>query len=83
MIDVKKIAKLANLTITDDEAGKYETQLTSILAMVDQLKKLGTENVKPTYQVTGQENCWREDEIDTTPMLKLDKKVFKIPKIFK
>ena len=80
-MDVKHIAKLANLTITDEEVKKYEGQLSSILDIVDQLKKINTDGVKPTYQVTGQTNCWREDEIDTSRVIKLDKKFFKIPKI--
>ena len=80
-MDVNHIAKLANLTITNDEATKYEIQLTSILGLVDQLKKVDSKNVEPTYQVTGQKNCWREDEIDSDRMLQLDAKYFKIPKI--
>jgi aspartyl-tRNA(Asn)/glutamyl-tRNA(Gln) amidotransferase subunit C len=80
-MDIKHVAKLANLTVSEDEVKKYGSQLSSVLDLVNKLKKIDTEGVEPTYQVTGQENCWREDEIDTTSMLKLDKKVFKIPKI--
>ena len=69
MIDVKKIAKLANLTIPDNLVAKFGQQLESILGLVSQLKETNTNNVLPTSQVTGLENVWREDEINTSRML--------------
>ena len=55
-VDVLHIAKLANLTLTKEEADKYEQQLSSILAYIDKLQTLDTKDTKETSQVTGLEN---------------------------
>lgn len=61
-IDVKHIAKLANLTLTDDEIKKFEKQLSETLEYVEQLKEVDTKNVEPVSQVTGLENISSEDK---------------------
>lgn len=61
-IDVKKVAKLANLTISPNDEPKYEKQLTEILGYVEKLKEVNTEGVQITSQVTGLENVTREDK---------------------
>jgi aspartyl-tRNA(Asn)/glutamyl-tRNA(Gln) amidotransferase subunit C len=60
-IDVKHIAKLANLEITADQESKFETQLSGVLEMVSKLNELDTSGVEETSQVTGLENVTRED----------------------
>jgi aspartyl-tRNA(Asn)/glutamyl-tRNA(Gln) amidotransferase subunit C len=62
-IDVKKVAKLANLPLTDDEAQKFEAQLSETLDYVSKLDELDTKDVEPTSQVTGLENITREDTV--------------------
>lgn len=52
--DVKKIAKLANINISDEEAIKYQKQLSSILDYVDMLNKVDTSDVVPTFHSTGE-----------------------------
>ena len=66
-IDVKKVAKLANLTLNPKDEPKFEKQLTDILGYVDILKEADTEGVAITSQVTGFENVTREDK--STPSL--------------
>lgn len=61
--DVKKLAVLSALTVTDDEATALLTQLNEILGFVEQLNEVDTTGLEPTYQVTGLENVMREDEI--------------------
>lgn len=61
-IDVKHVAKLANLPLTETEEKKFETQLSSILKYVDQLAKVDVSNVQQTSQVTGLKNVFREEE---------------------
>lgn len=61
-IDVKHVAKLANLKINPKDEEKFEKQLTEILGYVDKLSKANTENVEITSQVTGLENIKREDK---------------------
>ena len=46
-MDVKKIAKLAHLEITDEEVALYTPQMADIVAYVEQLNELDTEAVEP------------------------------------
>lgn len=61
--EVKKLATLSALKISDEEATKLQEELQNILAFVEQLDAVDTTGVEPTYQVTGLENVWREDEM--------------------
>jgi aspartyl-tRNA(Asn)/glutamyl-tRNA(Gln) amidotransferase subunit C len=45
-MDVRKIAKLAHLEITDAEVELYTPQLASIVGYVEQLNELDTENIE-------------------------------------
>jgi aspartyl-tRNA(Asn)/glutamyl-tRNA(Gln) amidotransferase subunit C len=46
-MDVRKVAKLAHLEITDEEVALYTPQMDSIVAYVEQLNELDTEAVEP------------------------------------
>lgn len=46
-MDVRKVAKLAHLEITDEEVAMFEPQMASIVAYVEQLNELDTSNVEP------------------------------------
>ena len=45
-MDVRQIAKLAHLEITDEEVALYTPQMAEIVAYVEQLNELDTENVE-------------------------------------
>lgn len=60
-IDVKKIAKLASLTLTAEEEIKFEKQLSDILQYVEKLNEVDVKDVEPTSQITGLENVTRND----------------------
>lgn len=60
-IDVSHIAKLANLSLKKDEIEIYESQLSTIIDYIEKLKKVDTENVPETSQVTNLENVTKED----------------------
>ncbi len=62
-LDISRIAKLANLPLTDEEKKKFEPQLKETLAYIEELNEIDTQNIEPTSQVTGLENVLREDEI--------------------
>lgn len=62
---VRHIAKLARLRLTDEEAGKMAKELTSILKYVDMLTEVDTSKVKPTAQVIGLQNVLRDDVVRT------------------
>lgn len=65
--DVRHLAALSNLQLTDDEIGHLQVDLANILAHIDQLNALDTSGVEPTYQVTGLENVWRDDRVQLSP----------------
>lgn len=46
-MDVRKVAKLAHLEITDEEVALYTPQMTEIVAYVEQLNELDTDSVEP------------------------------------
>jgi len=69
-IDVKNVAKLANLKLTSEEEKKFEGQLGDILTYVEQLQKVDTTGVEETAQVTGLSNVARSDT--TSPSLSQD-----------
>jgi len=64
--EVKKIAKLAQLKLSDDEVFKFQDQLSEVLDYVEVLNELETNHVEPTSQVTGLENVEREDEANNS-----------------
>ncbi len=64
--DVRHLAQLSNLQLSDDEVTNLQTDLGNILNYIDQLGVLDTSGIEPTYQVTGLENVWRDDVVQQT-----------------
>jgi len=60
---VLRIAKLSKFELDEKEIEMYQGQLSSILTFVEQLAEVDTENVEPTYQVTGLQTVLRDDEV--------------------
>ncbi len=60
--EVRHIAKLARLALTDEEIKLYGGQLGAILEYVEQLNALDTASVPPTAHTLGMENVLRSDE---------------------
>lgn len=46
-MDVRKVAKLAHLEITDEEVALYTPQMADIVKYVEQLNELDTDSVEP------------------------------------
>ncbi|MDI1242597.1 MAG: Asp-tRNA(Asn)/Glu-tRNA(Gln) amidotransferase subunit GatC [bacterium] len=46
-MDIRKIAKLAHLEITDEEVAIYTPQMANIVKYVEQLNELDTEDIEP------------------------------------
>lgn len=59
--EVKHVAHLARLAITEEEAEKFALQLGAITEFAEQLKELDTSNVEPTTHVLPLVNVLRED----------------------
>lgn len=59
--EVRKIAKLARLRLTDAEVALYGGQLSKILDSMTELSKADTSGVAPTTSVLGAVNVMRDD----------------------
>jgi aspartyl-tRNA(Asn)/glutamyl-tRNA(Gln) amidotransferase subunit C len=87
--DVEKIADLAQLKFSEQELESFTPQMNEILAYMDKLNELDTENVEPLSHPVEQTNVFREDElkpsITTEDALKnapaKDEHYFKVPKV--
>lgn len=87
--DVEKIAQLAKLKFEDSEMDEYTKDMNNILAYMDKLNQLNTENVEPLSHPNEDSNVFRNDElkpsISSEDALKnapeKDDKYFKVPKV--
>ena len=62
---VKKIAKLAALELSESELKLFTSQLSEVIDYnVDQLNKVDTEKVEPLLNVSGLSNSTRVDEVE-------------------
>jgi aspartyl-tRNA(Asn)/glutamyl-tRNA(Gln) amidotransferase subunit C len=62
-IDVRGVARLARVALSDDEVERYGTQLEALLKHVDDLKQLDTSDVAATAQVIESRNVMRPDVV--------------------
>ncbi len=58
-----RIAKLARIGLTDQQAESMSAELQRIMTFVEQLQQVDIEGTAPTDQVTGLVDVWREDEV--------------------
>ena len=58
---VEHVAKLARLSLTNEEVDLYTKQLSKILDYIDQLNQVNTEGVEPMTQPIPKVNVTRED----------------------
>ncbi|TFE01321.1 Asp-tRNA(Asn)/Glu-tRNA(Gln) amidotransferase subunit GatC [Jeotgalibacillus sp. R-1-5s-1] len=66
--EVKHVAHLARLNITEEEAAKFAYQLGAIITFAEQLNELDTDHVEPTTHVLEMKNIMREDKsVDGLP----------------
>ncbi|MCS7202962.1 MAG: Asp-tRNA(Asn)/Glu-tRNA(Gln) amidotransferase subunit GatC [Thermodesulfovibrio sp.] len=87
--EVKYIAMLSRLELSEDEIEIYQEQLSRILDYVEKLNELNTYNVEPTSHVIALSNIFREDIVkESLPRDEVLKnapkatdKFFKVPKI--
>jgi aspartyl-tRNA(Asn)/glutamyl-tRNA(Gln) amidotransferase subunit C len=60
---VRRIARLARLAITEEEAGRLEKELSGILDWVAQLDEINTSNIAPMTRVAAMTMKKRNDEV--------------------
>jgi aspartyl-tRNA(Asn)/glutamyl-tRNA(Gln) amidotransferase subunit C len=61
MDEVKHVANLARLAITEKEVEELTNDLDAIISFAEELNELDTENVEPTSHVLDMKNIFRED----------------------
>ncbi len=86
---VRQVAKLARLELTESEVAEFSDQLSAILEYVEKMNELDTDNVEPLAHCLAVSNCFRDDVIKaslgTEKVLanapERDEGFFKVPKI--
>ena len=72
---IEHVASLARLGLSEKEKEKLSRELSGILDYFEKLKKIDTEGIEPTTQVTGLTNVFREDgrshELDVVRIKKM------------
>ncbi|MCY3780420.1 MAG: Asp-tRNA(Asn)/Glu-tRNA(Gln) amidotransferase subunit GatC [Chloroflexi bacterium] len=63
--DVRAIADLARLELSDDEVALYQQQLSAILGYFQKLQELDTSHIDPTSSVLPLTNVMRADEAES------------------
>ncbi|ADO58453.1 MULTISPECIES: Asp-tRNA(Asn)/Glu-tRNA(Gln) amidotransferase subunit GatC [Paenibacillus] len=61
--DVRHVARLSRLNLTENEEETMTGQLNAILHYAEKLNELDTEQVKPTTHVLHVSNVMRDDEV--------------------
>ena len=61
--EVRHVARLARLSLTDEELERMREQLDAILAYIDKLRELDVEGVEPTSHAVPLVNVMRDDEL--------------------
>jgi len=87
--EVRHVAKLARLELTEKETEFFQKDLNSILNYVEALKDLNTDHVSPMSHVLETDNVWRDDRPldhkETEPLLEnapmREENYYKVPKI--
>ena len=86
---VDKIAHLARLEFENEAKVQIVKDMNNMLAFVEKLNELNTDNIEPLIYMTSEENNLREDEVkqDMTQQQALmnapkkDSDYFKVPKV--
>ena len=88
-IDLKQLARLSRLHLSDEELRFFETQVSQILSFVDKLKEVNVDGVEPTSHPLSLSNVFREDQVK--PSLPIEEflktaprargRFFEVPKI--
>ena len=88
--DVKRIAELARLELTNDELDLFTRQLGDILTYVEQIRSLDTAGVAPTSQVLNRPvdrddvpgaTLSRSELLRNAPDAALEAGLFKVPRV--
>lgn len=70
--DILHYAALARISLSAEDVSALKTQLSDVLAYVEQLESIDTGELKPTSQVTGLTNVFRDDNSESDTMATTD-----------
>jgi len=62
--EVRDIAMLARIGVTDKEVDGYQKDLSSVLGYFEKLQEVNTENVEEIGHITGMVDVYRLDEVN-------------------
>lgn len=68
--EVKKLAQLARINLSQDEEARYAETISAVLDYMKILNEVDTKDIEPTFQVTGLHDVTRNDEIKNSPIVK-------------
>ena len=88
---IDNLANLARLHFNDEEKKEIRSDLERMIAFIDKLNELDTENVKPVLHMSDRTNVFREDEVQGSVNREeglrnapeTDGVFFKVPKVIK
>jgi aspartyl-tRNA(Asn)/glutamyl-tRNA(Gln) amidotransferase subunit C len=75
--DVERLAALARLALTPDEIALFTSQLSHFLSYAEQLQRLDTSGIAPTWHAIGSPSALRPDEV--VPCLPRDEALAQAP----
>jgi len=64
--EVAYVAHLARLSFSEEETGKFTSQLNDILLYMDKLNAVDTTGVEPMTHAIAQKNAFRDDRVDVS-----------------
>ena len=67
---VKKIAKLSRIKMTDDQLKNIRVELENIFNHIDVIQKAATENIEPTGHSVNLDSVFRDDVVEKSAPVK-------------
>ena len=64
--DIRQLAALMKLELTDEEVAKFRKEISSILEFVGKLKDVDISKASALQGVTGETNNWRGDTVEAS-----------------
>ncbi|MBI3983999.1 Asp-tRNA(Asn)/Glu-tRNA(Gln) amidotransferase subunit GatC [Candidatus Microgenomates bacterium] len=65
--DIKHLGQLARIGLAEADIKRMGSELQAILGYVEKLQAVDTTKIKPTNQVTGLTDIWRQDRVWDNP----------------
>ena len=70
--DIKHVATLSKLSLTDSELKKFGSQLSKVVDYISELSHVDTSGIESTSQTTGLTNVYRSDKTNAQETLSVE-----------